>query len=704
MVNIIRGDVAKSASSRKIADYFETRGDIEGTLYLAYPMGTSQGSYLIDALLVSRVHGMIIFNIVENTDQTIDWKEFQDEIFTKTQSKLLQYKNLIDKRELMVAISVATYAPIWNERSIDNSTDYPIVTSDDGLAEFIRSQIWQTNSYFEKLKAAMQATTAIRKRKPRDYVQSPESRGAKLKKLEGSIATLDRDQDAAGLETFEGVQRIRGLAGSGKTVVLASKVAYLHSNHRDWDIAVTFNTRSLKNQFKQLITAFTIERTSQEPDWDKVKIIQAWGSPNTEGIYYEVCTKHNIEYRDLVSARKISNEFGKEFDAVCQESLSKIKKFDQYYDAILIDEAQDFPPEFLRICYKILKNPKRLIYAYDELQNLNKKVMESPETIFGKNLNGQFCVQLENKPREPKQDIILEKCYRNSRPILTAAHALGFGIYRDLGLIQMFEYPELWKDIGYEVEEGTLEDSQPVKLIRTDNTSPKFLESVSLNIDDLIIFKTFNNRNEQIEWLVNQIEKNLKEDELKYDDIMVIHTDPVKTQEAVGKARTLLFERGINSNLAGVTTSPDDFFNEKTIIFTSINRAKGNEAAMIYVIDADLCFSGSELIRKRNILFTAMTRSKAWLRVLGCGENMRSLEAEYEKVKQKNFSLDFTYPSKEEREKMNRVNRDMSPKELNRIEKDKENLKRVIEALSKGEISKDDLSQEHLEVLRKMIG
>jgi len=343
-----------------------------------------------------------------------------------------------------------------------------------------------------------------------------------------------------------------------------------------------------------------------------------------------------------------------------------------------------------------------LTYAYDELQNLNNKIMESPEAIFGKNTHGQPYVQLENRPGEPKQDIILEKCYRNSRPTLASAHALGFGIYRDLGLIQMFEYAGLWEDIGYEVETGTLEDSQHVKLVRTDKTSPKFLESHS-DIDDLIIFKTFNARDEQIEWLVNQIEKNLKEDELKYDDIMVIHTDPIKTQEAVGKARELLFERGINSTLAGISNSPDDFFSEKTVVFTSINRAKGNEAAMIYVIDANLCFSGPELIRKRNILFTAMTRSKAWLRVIGCGKDMSSLVAEYERVKQEGFSLNFKYPSKEERESMNRVNRDMSPKQLNSIEKEKKIRKERIEAALtlKDEI---ELTQEQVEKLKIMRG
>ncbi len=705
MVNVIRGDMtAKPVLSRRLADYFETRSDIEGTFYLRYPLvGTAQGSYHLDGLLVSKDHGIIIFNIIETPNPIAGWQESQDENFTKIKSKLLQDKSLTSKRELMVKIGILTYAPAWSGIPPASSDDYPIITSDVELTQFIHAQIWNDRKYFENLKAAIQATTSIRKRKSRDYATLPESRGAKLRKLEDSIATLDRDQDAAVYETVQGVQRIRGLAGSGKTIVLALKVAYLHFNHPDWDIAVTFNTRSLKGQFKQLINTFTIEKTSQEPDWEKIKIIQAWGSPNTEGIYYEICTKHNIEYRDLVSARKIANGFGQEFDAVCQEALSKIKTFDRYYDAILIDEAQDFPPEFLRMCYGILKEPKRLTYAYDELQNLNKKIMESPEVIFGKDINGKPYVQLENRPGEPKQDIILETCYRNSRPTLTSAHALGFGIYRDLGLIQMFEYAGLWRDIGYEVEEGILEDSQRVKLARTDNTSPGFLESHS-EINDLIIFKAFNDRSEQIEWLVNQIEKNLQEDELKYDDIMVIHTDPVKTQEAVGKARTLLFERGINSNLAGVTTSPDDFFNEKTIIFTSINRAKGNEAAMIYVIDADLCFSGSELIRKRNILFTAMTRSKAWLRVLGCGENMRKLEAEYQKVKQNNFSLDFIYPSKEERENINRVNRDMSPKELNRIEKEKKNFKGVVESLRKGEISKEDLHPEDLEVLRKIIG
>lgn len=699
MLNIVRGDIKnKPESSRRLADYFERRDDIDGNLYLGYPIiGTSQGGYQIDALLVSRKHGIIIFNIVEGTKTDINLEEAQDESFNKVQSKLLQHKSLTNKRKLMVEIGVVTYAPV-----LIPTDDYSIIISESDLTNFIASQKWDHNNYFESLTSVIQAITTIRKRKQRNYVKKEDSKGAKLSKLEDSIANLDRNQSAAVLETVEGVQRIRGLAGSGKTIVLALKVAYLHAKHPDWNIAVTFNTRSLKGQFQQLINTFTIEHTNEEPDWDKVKIIHAWGSPKTEGIYYEVCKKHNIEYRDFRAAKNLANGFGQEFDTVCKEALSKIKKFTQYYDAIVIDEAQDFSQHFLRICYEIIREPKRLVYAYDELQSLNNKIMESPEIIFGKDTHGSPRVELKNLPKEAKQDIILEKCYRNSRPILATAHALGFGIYREQGLIQMFEYSGLWRDIGYEVEEGELEDGQSVKLARTADTSPKFLESHS-PIDDLIIFKAFNNNKEQIEWLVSQIETNLGEDELKYDDIMIIHTNPITTEKAVGEARTLLFERGINSNLAGITTSPDDFFNEEAIIFTSINRAKGNEAAMIYVIDAHLCFSGYGLARKRNILFTAMTRSKAWLRVLGCGEEMRRLEVEYHKVKQENFALKFTYPTVKERQEMNLVNRDMSRRERDRVLKKEKDLRNIIDALDKGEIYKEDIPQEILERLKEKL-
>jgi superfamily I DNA and RNA helicase len=49
---------------------------------------------------------------------------------------------------------------------------------------------------------------------------------------------------------------------------------------------------------------------------------------------------------------------------------------------------------------------------------------------------------------------------------------------------------------------------------------------------------------------------------------------------------------------------------------------------------------------------------------------------------------------------MNLINRDMSPKERDRLAKQKRNLREFAEALNKGEILKEDLPPEVLKQLR----
>ena len=124
---------------------------------------------------------------------------------------------------------------------------------------------------------------------------------------------------------------------------------------------------------------------------------------------------------------------------------------------------------------------------------------------------------------------------------------------------------------------------------------------------------------------------------------------------------------------------------------------------MIYVIDAHLCFSGPELAQKRNILFTAMTRSKAWLRVSGHGKNMEKLQAEYEKCKEADFVLKFIYPTEPERQEMNLINRDRSSQEKNKIQNATREAEKLVNLFQKGEIRPEDLPSETLEKLKQYI-
>lgn len=275
----IWGSTNKPASSRRLARAIEEQQGLEGTLYIGYPiLGTPEGAFPFDALFLSPQHGAIIFDIVEGRDPG-NFEERQDNLYSKLQSKLLQYQGLVARRKLLPKITAVTYAPAGRAaEEAEVSDDYPLITDDDALVSLIKGLVWDDYAVFPALTAAIQSLTNIRKGRRKRVVQREDSRGAKIGRLNESIANLDADQSAA---TVDGVQRIRGLAGSGKTIVLALKVAYLHAQNPEWLIGVTFNTRSLKGQFERLINAFVIEQTSEEPDWTRIKILHSWGSPSS---------------------------------------------------------------------------------------------------------------------------------------------------------------------------------------------------------------------------------------------------------------------------------------------------------------------------------------------------------------------------------------------------------------------------------------
>lgn len=148
----------------------------------------------------------------------------------------------------------------------------------------------------------------------------------------------------------------------------------------------------------------------------------------------------------------------------------------------------------------------------------------------------------------------------------------------------------------------------------------------------------------------------------------------------------------------------------ESVAFTGIYRAKGNEAAMVYVINAHDCFQADDInmlnsdnAKIRNRLFTAMTRSKAWVRVVGIGSQMDDLKAEYEKVKEKGFTLDFIYPTEEQRKYLNIVNRDISNAEKENIARRRKSVADLLQDIEEGRIYVDDLGSEQIERLNKIL-
>jgi superfamily I DNA and RNA helicase len=624
----------------------------------------------------------------------------QADLEASLKARLLENRQLRRRSDLTFDLHVISLISFGG---ISNVDDLPFVCAPQQLAAVLNRFPAITDQEYLNLNATIQRTTSLKAATKRDYVQRQSSRGAVLKKIDAEIANLDKWQKQASIEMPEGPQRIRGLAGSGKTIVLAQKAAYLHSIHPEWRLCVTFYTQSLYQQFRSLIRRFYMQFAQDEPDWAHLQVMHCWGGAHKEGLYATIAAAFDFDSLDFRTAQ---SKFGQRaFDGICEELLASIKlKYDgqeppSLFDVIIIDEAQDLPPSFFQLAYAVTAKPKRIAFAYDELQTLSDISMPSVAKLFGTRADGTPVVTLQNLPDEPQQDIILPRCYRNTPWALTTAHGLGFGIYRKtnqptaLPFVQMFDEPELWRDIGYEVREGSLAFGKNVALARSEKATPGYFKELIEPADALITTK-FETQDEEFSWIADSIGRNINNDEILPEDIIVIWCDVMTIRSAGAKIGRELNRRDIKFHIAGITTTADKFFVPDSVALTHIYRAKGNEAPMVYIAGADTCYSGFELQRKRNTLFTAITRSKAWVRLTGIGPAMERLKSEVEEVVQREYQLQFLYPNLPQIEKIRTINRDMTESQRKSLQERVKGASELLAEVAEGRIEIDALPEE----------
>jgi len=496
-------------------------------------------------------------------------------------------------------------------------------------------------------------------------------RAGTLAKIEDQLANLDEWQKAAAIEMPDGPQRIRGLAGSGKTVVLAFKAAYLHAMKPHWRIVLTFYTRTLYEPLRELIRKFYREHTGGErdPNWDQLLLRHAWGATDRAGVYREVATYMDLKPLGMKEAKQVHGS-NRIFESVCRAVLTKMGASDPapLYDAVLIDEAQDVPATFMEMVYRVSAHPKRIVWAYDDLQNVMDYEPTSPAVLFGKRADGQPRVpELVHEEGEARSDIILPICYRNTPWALTAAHALGLGVYRhpvgqreSTGLVQFYDDARLWNDIGYVIEAGRVAPSEPVRLKRDPDKTPSFFRDL-LDVNDAVLWRTFPNTDAEHEWVAAEILQNLTDDGLSARDVLIVSANPYFGDPHSVPLVRALTQAGVPAHIAGKSGKRDELFgNEGSVPISHINHAKGNEAAMVYVVHAEHGAESGIIVRRRNTLFAAITRSRAWVRISGSGSKMRIVEDELEQVVANNYTLSLTVPTAQELARMRKLQRDIT--------------------------------------------
>ena len=189
-VDIIRGATRKPGSSRMLADTIANQRSLSGQLFIGYPtIATSKGPHSIDALLVSNDKGIIIFDLVEGAT-VCGYENRQDDSANKLEARLKLHRELMRGRELRIPIHTISFAPGATPRGISYEDDHPI-TNTDNLIEMLNDFNWKdpNEATYESALSAIEGISAIRKSRTKRNIKQENSRGAKLRSLENSIAT-----------------------------------------------------------------------------------------------------------------------------------------------------------------------------------------------------------------------------------------------------------------------------------------------------------------------------------------------------------------------------------------------------------------------------------------------------------------------------------------------------------------------------------
>ncbi|WP_240006251.1 DEAD/DEAH box helicase [Pseudaquidulcibacter saccharophilus] len=691
-------------TSREIVDYLSDNQNIlnleNALVYYDFPSYSDYESSVFrpDLLIFSPEHGILAIRcydpgIFQRSNETIvQVDESLDDFISSLYSKFIKSR-ILKKSSQTIIFNIL---PIIFAKN---------TTNDVVAAQDITSKIC---SSFENIKSILDELHAVELspevcKEVRSIVEGAKALGKPNKrvienpanspfavavdKIEQEIANFDEKQRHIALIDIKGPARIRGLAGSGKTVILAMKAAHLHLVYPEKKILFTFYTKSLRSTIKSFITKFFRIYSDSDPNWKKIEIRHGWGGSNIAGVYSDACRRAGIQILNLDMARRIAKVGESEFAAACKNLLSS-NKVEEYYDYVLIDEGQDFPDAFYQLAYKLTKgerDKKNIIWAYDELQDILNVKIRQPSELFGRDPNGQPIVDLDrsrgNLPPGATNDAVLSKSYRNQKDVLVSSHALGFGVYGEI--VQMLESSEHWEDVGYNVLTGPLKIGKPVDVFRPDENSPTNIGKIG----DAEIIETYTAANigDEINYVTEQIKKFVSGG-LYAHEIIVICLDDRHAKHYLSGVSASLAKNGIASNniIADPYNEPPFIINEKVTLST-VYRAKGNEAALVFAVGIDAI--NGKARSGRNKLFTAFTRTKGWLRASGIGLPANKLLDELKQALLNSPNIRFVMPDPSA---IDTIQRGLSKKEITA----KKAIERMINDLRTAGFTEAEISEQ----------
>jgi len=640
----------------------------QGYIYFKYPISSSSKNEIPDIVIADKEYGIVIINLYDWYYEDI--KYITSDIWNINDEEMDNPFLILDDYATSLKSNFQSQRLLRNKINVNRVVIFPLITDENIL--FSKMQGINIEPYYEKIIfgkglnlnyedlwmkksnlyneeadlfiAIMQGAGPLNTLKRIEREKTYEKIGDAIKHINHKINVLAEEQHIAAIQIPDGPQRIRGMAGTGKTIILTMKAAYIHAYEPKAKILYTFHTQALYNQIMDLISKFYRSLKGTEPDWDIMLVRHSWGTKYKEGVYTRACSRNSIQQQPF------SKSYDNPLDIVFTNLNSK--QLEEEYDYVLIDEAQDFPPSFFQVIYKLTKSPKRIIFAYDELQSLNNIKTVDVEELFGKNKQGNYLVDFSKGSygNGIEMDYILRKSYRNPLEILMLAHALGLGIHHPSGKMQVIEDKKVWEAIGYEIIKGNCLAGDHMVIKRPVENSISVVHDFYIGKINTIRFIKADSLKEEIDEVVNDIEKMIKIENVMPHHIVIIALSNLNLKQYFSTIKNELFSKGISSIAPGFDIDRDAFGIEGSVTLSTVHKAKGNEAFIVYAIGCEAIYDYADFLEARNKAFTALTRSKGWLIMSGVGSNMEKVINECRKIMDDisvDKKLDFIFPDKE---------------------------------------------------------
>jgi superfamily I DNA and RNA helicase len=568
-----------------------------------------------------------------------NWHEETETPLLQAEDQMFAVKNRYeDRREtrgllsfhFAVALPFITRAE-WEARGFHRLTDPAVLLRDDLKPGAFRESLRRLAAHrpqqplspeqWEQVTMVLRGILPGESPRPVPTGTAPGSPVRLLRAVEEQLKVLDQEQNRVAFQVPDGPQRVRGLAGTGKTVLFAQRAAKMHACHPDWDIAFVFFTKSLYEHVRSLIERFYDDMTGGKPDWRKLQVLHAWGGKYKAGMYSTLARATGRRALDArtAQARCGSGSPGKAFAYACKD-LEGSGRVPEIFDAVLIDEGQDVPPEFYRLVLGSLRPPKRLYWAYDEAQGVGSLLVPAAEQVFGRDGQGNLVVDVAGRYEGGiDKSHKFRCCYRTPQLLLMVAHAVNMGLLRAGGPLQGVTTKEGWRDLGYEVEGDFRKTGTPIKVHRPAEMQRHPVDRIpglQQQAGCPLLLKTFNYEAAEAEWVADQVRADL-EAGLQPSDLLVTAIAGDHDQEYLEGLADAIKRRGVKVWVPGSAQEDTLFRMKDHVTVANLNRAKGNEAWKVYACrfhyaTRPLEWRQQEELHKRNEGFVALTRARMW--------------------------------------------------------------------------------------------